>query len=59
MVALYWWCHTWGCPDYGHARALPEDGKCAYCRATLRASRPTENPMASPVCPEPYDDEAA
>lgn len=45
MSVRFWWCHTWGCPNYGHARTLDGEPRCGYCKAEMKPASPDDHPL--------------
>lgn len=47
MSIRFFWCHTWGCPNYGRARTVSTGAniKCSICGADQKMAAPDEHPM--------------
>jgi hypothetical protein len=46
-MVRFWWCHTWGCPDFGRPRALSTaaDIRCGFCGADRKQASPEDHAM--------------
>jgi sarcosine oxidase delta subunit len=47
MSVAFFWCHTWGCPNFGRPRqiATPALITCPYCGAERKQASPDDHAM--------------